>query len=42
MFDISLSAEPGVVLEPDMPYNFSYKGDHAVYVITKSTMREDL
>lgn len=40
VFDISLSAEPGVVLEPDMPYNFSYKGDHAVYVITKNTMRE--
>lgn len=40
VFDISLYAKPGVVLEPDLPYNFSYKGDHAVYVITKNTMRE--
>ena len=40
VFDISLYAKPGVVLKPDLPYNFSYKGDHAVYVITKNTMRE--
>ena len=37
VFDISLYAEPGVVLKPDLPYNFSYKGDHAIYVITKKT-----
>ncbi|HAS05539.1 MAG TPA: NAD(P)-dependent oxidoreductase [Eubacterium sp.] len=40
VFDISLSATNGAVLEPDMPYNFSYKGDHAVYVITKNTAIE--
>ena len=40
VFDISLSATDGVVLKPDMPYNFSYKGDHAVYVITKNTTIE--
>ena len=40
VFDISLYAKPGVVLKPDLPYNFSYKGDHAVYVITKNTARE--
>ena len=40
VFDISLFAKPGVVLKPDLPYNFSYKGDHAVYVITKNTTRE--
>lgn len=40
VFDISLSAKPGVVLKPDMPLNFSYKGDHAVYVITKNTAIE--
>lgn len=40
VFDISLSATDGVVLRPDMPYNFSYKGDHAVYVITKNTAIE--
>lgn len=40
VFDISLSATNGAILEPDMPYNFSYKGDHAVYVITKNTAIE--
>ena len=40
VFDISLYAEPGVVLYPDMEPNFSYKGDHAVYVITKNTAIE--
>lgn len=40
VFDISLSAVDGAVLKPDMPYNFSYKGDHAVYVITKNTAIE--
>lgn len=40
VFDISLSATNGAVLKPDMPYNFSYKGDHAVYVITKNTAIE--
>ena len=40
VFDISLYSKPGVILKPDLPYNFSYKGDHAVYVITKNTTRE--
>lgn len=40
VFDISLYAQPGVILKPDMPLNFSYKGDHAVYVITKNTAIE--
>ena len=40
VFDISLSATNGAVLKPDMPHNFSYKGDHAVYVISKNTAIE--
>jgi len=36
VFDISMYANPGVVLKPDLPKNFSYKGDHAVYVISKN------
>ena len=44
VFDISLYKEenPAIVLKPDMPDNFSYKGDHAVYVITKNTVIEFL
>lgn len=37
VFDISLSAKDGVILKPDTPKNFSYKGDHAMYVISKNT-----
>lgn len=40
VFDVSLSATNGMVLDPDMPYNFSYSGDHAVYVISKNTAIE--
>lgn len=40
VFDISLSAINGTVLKSNMQYNFSYKGDHAVYVITKNTAIE--
>ena len=40
VFDISLYARPGVVLKPDLPRNFSYKGDHAMYVISKNTAVE--
>lgn len=40
VFDISLSAKDGVILKPDTPLNFSYKGDHAVYVISKNTAIE--
>lgn len=41
VFDISLyTKDVNVELYPDMPANFSYKGDHAVYVITKNTSLE--
>jgi len=40
VFDISLYDEPGFVLKPDMLRNFSYKGDHAVYVISKNAAIE--
>jgi len=40
VFDISLFAAPGVVLKPDLPRNFSYKGDHAMYVISKNAATE--
>lgn len=40
VFDISLSAKNGDILKPDLPKNFSYKGDHALYVITKNTAIE--
>lgn len=44
VFDISLyeTNHPGTILTPYMEYNFSYKGDHAIYVITKNTTREFL
>lgn len=37
VFDISLHAKDGVVLKPNLSRNFSFKGDHAVYVISKNT-----
>ena len=40
VFDVSLSATNGQVLKPDTPLNFSYQGDHAIYVITKNTAIE--
>lgn len=40
VFDISLSSGPGKILKPDLSLNFSYKGDHAVYVISKNTAIE--
>lgn len=40
VFDISLSAGPGKILSPDTPANFSYSGDHALYVISKNTAIE--
>lgn len=40
VFDISLYASENVVLKPDLPLNFSYKGDHAVYVISKNAAIE--
>lgn len=40
VFDISLSAGPGIVLKPDTPTNFSYTGDHAMYVIAKNAALE--
>lgn len=38
VFDISLYDHK--VLKPDLKPNFSYKGDHAMYVICKNTMLE--
>lgn len=40
VFDVSLAVQDGIPLQPDTPYNFSYKGDHAIYVITKNTAIE--
>lgn len=41
VFDISLYTQnENVELFPNMPKNFSYKGDHAVYVISKNTALE--
>lgn len=40
VFDVSLSSGPDKILKPDTPYNFSYSGDHAVYVISKNTAIE--
>jgi len=42
VFDVSLAVKDGVALKPDTPFNFSYKGDHALYVITKNTAIEFL
>ncbi len=40
VFDISLFEKNGEVLDDDMPANFSYTGDHAMYVISKNTAIE--
>lgn len=40
VFDISLYEKNGAILTDNLPYNFSYKGDHAVYVISKNTAIE--
>lgn len=40
VFDISLHSESGKILKPDLPRNFSYTGDHAIYVISKNTALE--
>lgn len=40
VFDVSLYAEKGMILRPDMPLNYNYKGDHALYVISKNTAIE--
>lgn len=42
VFDISLSVKDNIALEPNMPKNFSYKGDHSMYVISKNTALEML
>ena len=39
VFDIS-SYSHDTILKPDLPRNFSYKGDHAVYVISKNAAIE--
>ena len=40
VFDISLSVKENKLISPLTPRNFSYKGDHAVYVISKNTALE--
>lgn len=40
VFDISLSVENGKKIDPFTERHFSYKGDHAVYVISKNTALE--
>lgn len=40
VFDISLSVKDGEKIDPYTPRNFSYKGDHAVYVISKNSALE--
>ena len=40
VFDISLSVKNGKKINPYTPRNFSYKGDHAVYVISKNSALE--
>ncbi|NFO11346.1 NAD(P)-dependent oxidoreductase [Clostridium botulinum] len=40
VFDISLYSNEGTILKSDLPKNFSYTGDHAVYVISKNTALE--
>ena len=38
VFDLSeYVKDKNIVLRPDMPLNFSYTGDHALYVISKNT-----
>lgn len=39
-YDIWNAAKKGEIIHPHMPYDFSYKGDHALYVITKNTAIE--
>lgn len=39
-YDIWNAALRGEVIYPDMPYDFSYTGDHAMYVISKNTAIE--
>ena len=40
VFDISLFEKKCELLDDDLPSNFSYTGDHAVYVISKNTAIE--
>lgn len=40
VFDISLSVKNDIKIDPFTPRNFSYKGDHAVYVISKNSALE--
>ncbi|MCU9564832.1 NAD-dependent epimerase/dehydratase family protein [Proteus mirabilis] len=40
VFDISLHAGENITLPPDLERKFDYKGDHAVYVISKNTALE--
>ncbi len=40
VFDISLHSSANITLLPDLEKKFDYKGDHAVYVISKNTALE--
>ena len=40
IFDISLHEQPTHGLTDDLPFNFSYQGDHSVYIISKNSGRE--
>lgn len=40
VFDISLHAGENITLSPNLEKKFDYKGDHAVYVISKNTALE--
>ena len=39
-YDIWNAAKRGEIIKPDMPYDFSYTGDHSLYVISKNTAIE--
>lgn len=40
VFDVSLACKEDIALNPYTERNFSYKGDHAMYVISKNTALE--
>ena len=39
-YDVWNASLRGEIIRPDMPYDFSYTGDHAMYVISKNTAIE--
>lgn len=40
VFDLALYGNTGIPLKSDLPFKFDYKGDHALYVISKNTALE--